>query len=754
MFVCSECGASQASAGNCGADGTSLHPIGDDILLGTTIGAYRVARLMGVGGMGRVYKAVHPAIGSRVAIKVLSRECTDRRDLVDRFFAEAKAVNVIRHESIVNVLDLATLPDGRPYIVMEYLDGSSLAAIIAAAARSGLPLPIGGVARLCVEVLEALGAAHAKGIVHRDLKPDNIYVTPAGRAKVLDFGIAKLQPELGGSGTSTHTGSLLGTPHYMSPEQANAQPVDARADLYAMGVILFECLTLQRPFVAPSLFDLLRMHLEAPPPSVRALRRDVPEGLEHVIMAALAKQPDQRFGNAQAMSVALQHSTAQLPGDQWAPIQPAFGSRPSQPQAWVPTPPASWAGSAVRPQAQLTPTTTTAAGEVGRRPESVRDADREVVPSRSRSRSALWMGLGAVVLVGGGVAAGVLATRGNSGSSTHAPGPGSQVLAVPADAATAIAVQEPEPPAPVPPDDESLPVPIPIPIGDPLSGGAPSDVMASFDMIVGTQIDALTSAQRKELPPEVQAALEKYGKWNKIPVAERKKLADKLLGSMGLDLAALGALDGINGALSGEASPAPSPKPSTPAPSPASGKTSDGWLAYTPLEPPQPTSAGKVEAARFLTWAIAEARKRFADATLARMDVMGVRADGTTRLAEVSQGLLAYQFVVPSRIKPADHVPGAKPPPAQCAFRIFVSTQMVALVPSEEACGSKPIGSPRCTITEVWKRAIAKQAPANGLAQITYRELAGARTWSFVIRDDATGVNFSENLPDDCGAGH
>src|SRR5215218_6576900 len=118
MFVCPECGASQAVQGLCPADGTMLAPVGDDMLLGAQVGAYRVARLLGIGGMGRVYKGVHPTIGSRVAIKVLSRECTDRRDLVERFFAEAKAVNLIRHESIVNVLDLATLPDGRPYIVM------------------------------------------------------------------------------------------------------------------------------------------------------------------------------------------------------------------------------------------------------------------------------------------------------------------------------------------------------------------------------------------------------------------------------------------------------------------------------------------------------------------------------------------------------------------------------------------------------------------------------------------------------------
>src|SRR5690349_19689816 len=309
MFVCPECGLTQPAPGPCPADRTPLAPIGEDVLLGTTIGAYRVARLLGIGGMGRVYKGVHPTIGSRVAIKILSRECSDRRDLVDRFFAEAKAVNLIRHESIVNVLDLATLPDGRPFIVMEYLDGSPLAGIIEHARASGMPLPLGGMARLVAEVLDALGAAHAKGIIHRDLKPDNIFVTPGGRAKVLDFGIAKLQPELGGS--ATHTGSLLGTPHYMSPEQAAGRPVDARADIYAIGVILFECSTLQKPFVAASLFDLLRMHVEAPPPSPRALRRDMPPDMEHVIYTALAKPPEQRFASAAAMSMALQHATQQ-----------------------------------------------------------------------------------------------------------------------------------------------------------------------------------------------------------------------------------------------------------------------------------------------------------------------------------------------------------------------------------------------------------------------------------------------------------
>src|SRR5690349_15051681 len=141
--------------------------------------------------MGRVYKGIHPGIRSRVAIKVLSHEHAARPELIERFFAEARAVNLIRHESIVNVLDLSWLPDGRPCIVMEYLDGMPLSHAIAARGR----LPVGTLARVMGEVLGALGAAHQKGVVHRDVKPDNIFVSLEGRAKVLDFGIAKLAAE-------------------------------------------------------------------------------------------------------------------------------------------------------------------------------------------------------------------------------------------------------------------------------------------------------------------------------------------------------------------------------------------------------------------------------------------------------------------------------------------------------------------------------------------------------------------------------
>src|SRR5688572_10792761 len=172
-------------------------------------------------------------------------------------------------------------------------------------------MPLGGLARLVAEVLDGLGAAHAASIVHRDLKPDNIFVTPGGRAKILDFGIAKLRPEIGGS--ATRTGSLLGTPHYMSPEQALARAIDARTDIYAMGVILFECATGRRPFDSESLYDLLRQHVDEPPPPPRSLRPDMPAAYEQVILQSLAKDPAHRFATTQALSHALMAAAHELP---------------------------------------------------------------------------------------------------------------------------------------------------------------------------------------------------------------------------------------------------------------------------------------------------------------------------------------------------------------------------------------------------------------------------------------------------------
>jgi serine/threonine protein kinase len=317
MYVCAECGRSYDAPGFCTEDGGSLAEARDP-LIGSVVGNYRITSVVGFGAMGTVYKAAHPTIGSRVAVKVLATDPGRSSSLIERFFSEARAVNLIRHEHIVNVLDLSALPDGRPYIVMEYLDGMPLSSLF----ESTRPFPLGTLARLMGEVLDALSAAHAKGIVHRDLKPDNLFVTPAGHIKVLDFGIAKLKGEAETPGSGTRTGALLGTPHYMSPEQARGQPVDARADLYAVGVILYEGATGQKPFDANALFELLRQHLEAAPRPPGSLRPDLPPAYEQVILRALEKDPARRFGSASELAHALVAATGTLAPDAWTSVTP------------------------------------------------------------------------------------------------------------------------------------------------------------------------------------------------------------------------------------------------------------------------------------------------------------------------------------------------------------------------------------------------------------------------------------------------
>ncbi len=395
MFVCPECGGAYARGGYCEADGAALGDAQTDPLLGRPVGSYRVARLIGAGGMGQVYKGVHPSIGSRVAIKVLNSECSRDASIVERFFAEARAVNLIRHEHIVNVLDLSYLPDGRPYIVMEYLDGAPLGAIV----RQRGALPLGAFTHLVAEVLDALGAAHDKGIVHRDLKPDNIFVTPGGHAKVLDFGIAKLRPgghEIHGS---TRTGALLGTPHYMSPEQALGRPVDHRSDLYSLGVILYEGATGRLPFQADVLFELLKQHIETPPVPPRALRADLLPALETVILRALEKDPALRFQSAGELAVAIGHVVPFLPPDSFA----SLGGR-SAPVGSGRGTPAGMGGST--PGAAVAPAVTAGAGSgagyatsgAGTLPSPV--ASRRATGAGPRGRAMLvWLGLGVLTVL-------------------------------------------------------------------------------------------------------------------------------------------------------------------------------------------------------------------------------------------------------------------------------------------------------------------------------------------------------------------
>jgi hypothetical protein len=435
----------EAAAGACPDDQAALVPAGDDALLGATVGKYRIAALIGAGGMGRVYKAVQPDIGARVAVKLLKREYAEDPELVDRFFAEARAVNVIRHENIINVLGLDRLPDGRPYILMEYLAGAPLSAMVGRGRR----LPIGTTVRLVREVLDALGAAHAKDIVHRDLKPDNVFVTPAGHARVLDFGIAKLVRGQDTGIGPTATGALLGTPAYMAPEQARARPCDARADVYAVGVILYEALTGGLPFVAPSLFELLELVVHAVPPPPREKRPDLPAAIEAVILRALAKDPDQRFATAAEMKHALDAALAGLPAAEFDSLpmpkpEPAAAraaydatvesSPPVRPAPPPPAPPPAGADA-------LAPTVTPAGLE------------RDAATLRVTRKGLVFLGVGAIALAGLGAAIAIVATRTDGGAAPPTP-----IATTAADAATLAKVDEahaaPDAPAaaPAPPD--------------------------------------------------------------------------------------------------------------------------------------------------------------------------------------------------------------------------------------------------------------------------------------------------------------
>ena len=263
-----------------------------DLEVGTMVGEYRVDGLLGAGGMGRVYAATHPLIGKRAAVKVLHPALSVDPDAVNRFIQEARAVNQIGHPNIVDIFAFGTLPDGRCYFVMEQLRGESLATRIEQS-----PLPLEDVISILDSIAIALDAAHRKGIIHRDLKPDNVFLAEVEGAKpevkLLDFGIAKLTGDDAG-GKRTQTGNVMGTPAYISPEQARGQGVDHRTDLYAFGAVAYELLTGELVFPATNAADMLAQHLFKEPPSVRERRPEIDPELDALISGLLAKDANDR----------------------------------------------------------------------------------------------------------------------------------------------------------------------------------------------------------------------------------------------------------------------------------------------------------------------------------------------------------------------------------------------------------------------------------------------------------------------------
>ncbi|MSP60622.1 MAG: serine/threonine protein kinase [Myxococcales bacterium] len=274
-----------------------------DPLIGTHISSYRVVARVGVGGMGAVYLAEHPLIGKRVAIKVLHAEFAERKDVVQRFFQEARAVSSLKHPNIVDVIDFGVLKAATGelhYCVMELLEGETLRDKM-----KGGPLPEAVAATLAGQIADAVAAAHGKAIIHRDLKPENVFLIGAHRdvVKILDFGIAKLIGDT--ASMQTQAGILLGTPSYMSPEQCMARPVDSRTDVYALGVMLFEMCTGRVPFIGQSYADLLIKQIEGELPPPRSINPALSESIERVIIRAMEKDPNARFQTMEEFQAAL-----------------------------------------------------------------------------------------------------------------------------------------------------------------------------------------------------------------------------------------------------------------------------------------------------------------------------------------------------------------------------------------------------------------------------------------------------------------
>jgi serine/threonine-protein kinase len=379
-------------------------PATHDPLIGITLaGRYEILRRIGEGGMGAVYEGRHTVLGKRVAVKVLLEKFLEKTELVARLLQEARLASAIGHENIVDVTDFGTTSDGRSFVVMEFLDGESLAEVV----MRDAPLPLERCLRLGRQVTSALGAAHDKGIVHRDVKPENVFLMRRGEqdfVKVVDFGVSKAvrtRDEGADLLRLTRTGMVLGTPLYMSPEQARGgEDVDARADVWAVGVMLYECLTGEVPFRANNYLGVISQVLtqEVQPPSQLRPELGIPVAVEAVVMRAMAKDREQRY---QRMADLERDLERLLAGD---------------PNVGLPV------------------------------------SAQEAAPAPRRAGARWHLGIAAVLLLGLGVALALARTEEESRAAARTPPAAAKVVA-PA------AAPRPAPPPPPPPEVEIAPPP-------------------------------------------------------------------------------------------------------------------------------------------------------------------------------------------------------------------------------------------------------------------------------------------------------
>jgi serine/threonine protein kinase len=362
-----------------------------DELIGKTLGQFEILEEIGRGGMATVYRARQTSINRVVAVKILPRHLLHDPSFFERFEREVDVITHLEHPHILPIYDYGEA-EGIPYIAMRYLAGGSMAQLIR---RTMGAMPLEQLEKPFVQVAQALDYAHQQGIIHRDLKPGNVMLDESGNAYLSDFGIARV---LG----SNLTGSaIIGTPAYMSPEQANGLPLDARSDIYALGVVLFELITGREPYQAETPMALLLKHINEPLPPIRNIREDVPDAVERVIAKATAKDPNQRFSSAGDMARAFQeslHAPASVPSRKAAAMDDPATVVPAP----VTPPPLSMPVQPIPAAAPITGTATTPVAE------------------RKNNTPLIIGGVVALVVVIGVVAAVVL---GGNAASTPTPPP-------------------------------------------------------------------------------------------------------------------------------------------------------------------------------------------------------------------------------------------------------------------------------------------------------------------------------------------
>jgi serine/threonine-protein kinase len=320
-----------------------------DPLIGTRVGEYEILEPVGEGGMGVVYRGIQPVIKKRVAIKVLKPQVAGDEQQVRRLVIEAESVNAIGHRGIIDIFGLGALPDGRPYVIMEFLEGEPLDQWIAR--QPGGRVPLLTSLELLLEICAPLGAAHRANVIHRDLKPSNVFLCLQADGtrflKILDFGLAKRAVGLDGNTKQTSQSTVSGTPDYMAPEQARGLDISPRSDLYALGVIAFELFTGRVPFTGATPMDVMVAHVGTAAPDPRTLEPSLPFELSQLVLRLLSKKPEERPQTVDEVRTALEdivvllgnprpRSSRELPALDPRTLEPV---RPQTPQPAMPVAP-------------------------------------------------------------------------------------------------------------------------------------------------------------------------------------------------------------------------------------------------------------------------------------------------------------------------------------------------------------------------------------------------------------------------------